>query len=95
MYITLEEKDYKRIAQKIAESNEDNGIVYIEIDGLELEIKYSKEILCHQENNYLHYTLDLIFDYVNVNINSISCMDLDIHYDESEIERITKEIITL
>lgn len=101
MYITLEDKDLRVIANKIFEkecvNNESTITDYIIIDDLELEIKFNKEIEGYYEDEYENGTGSWVTTRAIVTIHDISACDLNINvdYDKNSIESMAEDLLTL
>lgn len=93
MYIQLEDKDYKVIAKSIADNIKDEGVLCVDIDGMEFKVEFSKTAEGHYENNELTYALDFVIDCLHVGVYCIYSGDFDVHFEESDIEGYARDFL--
>lgn len=93
MYIVLDEQDYKAIADVIADSNIEDGHEYVEIQGLEFAVKFTKEVDGYYEDEYDTGTGAWVTTSVYVRIYSITYSDIVIEFNSSKLEKMTEDLL--
>lgn len=93
MKIKLEKEDYKVIAQAIVDCPLDCTTEYVEINGIEFEVIFSKYTDGYIEDDYFNGTGAWVTTMAEVTIENISAGDINVEYNRHEIERITEEIL--
>lgn len=92
MYIQLEESDYEKIAYKIKEyGNTESGLICI--SDLDIEVKFSCHVEWHLEGDYESGYSETVVDSVDFEIQSIDCDNINVFYDESELNETISEIL--
>ena len=101
MYIVLEDKDINEIVNMIANKPCSSDMTtcsgYLNIDDLEFEVRFNKEIEGYYEDDYNYGTGAWVTTRANVSIHEISACDVNIRvdYDRRMIENLAKELLTL
>ena len=84
MYIQLEESDYEKIAYKIKEyGNTEYGSFYI--SDFDIEVRFSCQVEWHLEGDYESGYSEKVVDSVNFEIQSIDCDNINVFYEEREL----------
>ena len=92
MYIQLESGDYDVIAEKIKEyGNTESGSFYI--SDLDIEVKFSCQVEWHLEGDYESGYSEKVVDSVDFEIQSIDCDNVNVFYDESELNETISEAL--
>lgn len=93
MYIQLEEKDHYTIANEIVGSEKDRGTEYVDIDGLEFEISFSKEVNGYTENDYHNGTGAFVCTDAVVELKDITCGDVKVFFNNGHIECLAERML--
>lgn len=93
MYIVLEQKEYQKIAQAIADANEDRGTICVEIDGFEFDVKFEKSVKMYNEDDYRNGTGAWVVSSADVSVKHIKHGDVIVDYNRYDIEGIAENII--
>lgn len=93
MYIVFEEKDYMAIAKMIRDSDIDNGTDSIEIQGLEFEVNFTKEVDGYYEDDYTNGTGTWVTTSAYIRVMNIRCDGIEIDYSGRKLESIVEEFI--
>ena len=93
MYIELEEKDYREIAQMIADSDINSGSEYVNIDGLEFEVQFTKDVEGYYEDNYDNGTGAWVCTDAVVHVYDVSCENVKVFFNNSEITYLAQDYL--
>ena len=92
MYIQLEDDDYRKIAELIAEADDGTGNTYY--SDFEIKVSYFKITKYDREDNYLSGTGAWIVKDLQVEISSIQCLDgTSVVCDFEQIVKHLKDIL--
>lgn len=92
MFIQLEEKDYQAIAQAIADSAEEKGTAYVDIDGLGFKVDFEKGISGYVEDDYNNGTGAFVCTDAVVRAE-VLCDDVEVRYSNSKLEIIAERML--
>lgn len=86
MYIQLEEIDYERIAEAVAEA--DNGCgCEIDYSDLYLTATFDKQVEEHRDTDYYNGTGAWITDSVDFTLGEVACDGVEVRYNHKELEK--------
>ena len=93
MYIVFEEKDYMAIAKMISESRIEDGTDSIEMQGLEFEVTFTKEVDGYYEDGYENGTGAWVTTSAYIRVMNIRCDGIEIDYSGRKLKSITEDFI--
>lgn len=99
MYITLEDKDVREIANMIAEkacSSDSTTTGYLKINDVELEVRFDKHIDGYYEDDYNDGTGAWVTTRACVTLHEISVCDMNVKvdYERRMIENMAEDLLT-
>lgn len=92
MYIQLEDSDYDRIAELIAEEEDGYGRE-IDYSDLCIKVTFDKEVESHQDTDYYNGTGAWITDSVDFILDKVTCDGVEVRYNHKELEKTIRDYL--